>query len=385
MNIRLIKTKKNIINVYPVGDRIMELSYRKVGDSVFYGLSLYDPDKNTIQEIVSNIHEDCWIPIQNCIWESGDHYYAIYDGKEDNGSITVYKYCTADGSVKVFYSIPDKFPMPSEDSQIRLFVITEDQIIIQTELKRAKKTEKLMGNIEFFQVLCNVTTGERTEVKDLNLINNGINTIIPVSSTDIMLKTGFSHLEDQRIEQDSEAEALIESVYFGSLSMFISSFRDKTTIGYKLLGTAYFNKCIVSPGAQDDYIYFTVIDPGDKSSETVFYDHVNDETFRCLQEDVDKDNLSRAYVIGNVPYMRSSSPELNVFFNVKTKENEGIFYDEQFAAVVGKLLVFTSTKHNRRSTRLYLLQGSRHVLEEHGRYLNGCCINDDHYIYIFKR
>ncbi len=385
MNIRLIKTKKNIINVYPVGDRIMELSSKKVGDSVFYGLSLFDPAKNTISEIVSNIHEDRWIPVQNCIWESRDHYYAVFNEKSGYGLITVYKYCTADGSVKTFYAVPDRFPLLSEDKQVRIFVITEDQIIIQTEHKSDKKNEKLMGNIEFFQVLCNVASGERTEVKDLNLINNGINTIIPVSSTDIMLKTGFSHLEDPRIEQDSESEALIESVYYGSLSMFISSFRDKTTIGYKLLGTAYFNKGIVSPGAKDDYIYFTVIDPGDKSSETYFYDHVNDETFRCLQEDVDKDNLSRAYVIGNKPYMRSSSPELNVFFNVRTGENEGLFYDEQFAAVVGKLLVFTSVKHNRRSTRLYLVQGSRHVLEEHGKYLSGCCINDDHFIYIFKR
>ena len=385
MNIRIVKTNKNIINVCPAGDRIMELSSRKVGDSVFYGLGLYDPDRNTVSDIATNIQEDRWIPVQNCIWGSRDHYHAMFDERDRSGSISLYKYCTEDGSLKVIYSLPRAVPVHIKDTRVRIFVITPEQIIVQTEHKRNKDTEKLMGNIEFFQVLCNVVTGEKTEVKDLNLINNGINTIIPVSPTHIMLKTGFSALEDSRIEQDSESDALIESVYYGSLSMFISSFRDKTTIGYKLLGTAYFDKCIESPGAADDYIYYTVLDYANKSSETICYDLVNDETLRCLQEDVDTEDVSPACIIDNTPYMRSSSPERNVFFNVRTGENDGIFYDEQFAAVVGKLIIFTAVKRNRRSTRIYRIQGSRFVLEEHGRFLNGCCIGDDHFIYIFSR
>lgn len=387
MNIRLIKTDKNIIKVYPSGSRIIELSSKKVGESTFLSLASFDPSKNTVSEIVSSVPEDKWVPVQNCIFGSQDHYHAILNEDGSEQIIRLFKYSAADGSLICVYTYSRAYEEPdrSDDLRFRIFVITEDQIIVQTEKKKEQDTEKLMGNIEFFQELCSIQSGGKTEVMDLNLINNGIHTIMPVSQTNIMLKTGFSSLEDTRINNDSESEALIESVYFGSLSMFISSFRDKTTIGYKLLGTAYYDKGIVSPGVSGDYIYFTVIDYQNRSSETVFYDHVNDETLRCIREDIDTDDISAADVISNTPYMRNVSPDRTTFFNVRTGENDGIFFDEQFASLVGSILVFGCIKHGRRCTRVYRERGSRFILEERGRFLSGCCIGSEHFLYIFSK
>lgn len=385
MNIRIITTDKKIKEVKSHGKMISELSARVSSNDYLYDLEMFDPQENTITPVESDIPAQDWIPVCNCIWESEDFFYAYVNNSDEDSKVSLFRYKTSDGTRTEIFSF-NKDPDPFDDMRFRLFVLSEDQVIVQAERHKLQDTDQLMGNIEFNQTLHDLNTGETNTIKDVNLINNGISIIIPVSPADIMMKTGFSSILDSRITAGRESEALIESVYFGSMAMFISSaFRDKTTIGYKLLGTAYNDKGIIDPGARDDYIYFTILDYENMSAETIFYDHVTDETLRCLNENANSEELCFSHVINNVPYIRSNSAGSTMFFNVRASENDSVFFNENFQAVVGNLFVFDSAARSKHRIRVYDSPKNKLLLETSGKYVAGCQSDSDYYIYISSK
>ena len=383
MNIRIIRHNDNMLEALIRGRNILEITAkdRKMRE---YDLTLFDPETNTIKEIAPEIQKINSIPVFNCIWNSEDVYFAALDMSDASGNgICIFKYENAQNACKCILKIDAESIDSSKNSSLKIFVLSENYVIAQSEHKKDNNIESLMGNIEFVQTLYNVDTEESVVISDLNLINNGINMIQPVSETHMMLKTGFSYLEDSRINKDNEKEALIESVYFSSNSMFLSSIlRDNITAGYKLLGTAYFDKCIISPKVSGEYVFFTIVDREKMSSETVFYNYVTDETIRCVSQDVLKNDLSNAYIINNTPYIRNTYSDRTEFFNVRTSESDCVFFDEDFVSVVGDLFIFSETRGKKEYLRIYRSPKLDLVAEERAEFLCGVSDMEDYYLYV---
>ncbi len=138
-----------------------------------------------------------------------------------------------------------------------------------------------MGNIAFSQVLVDPVTGEERKISNPVLVNNGVAMIYPVSENQIVIKTGYSNAGDDRITGQKEDDALIESVYLGTTSQFISYISiENSTNSMRMLGTAYFEKFITMPRVTGDYVYFCTVDQTNSTGEILFHNYKTGAEFK---------------------------------------------------------------------------------------------------------
>ena len=384
MDIKIIRKNEKLEDVLLGGNKILEVALPSMGNESFYDISLYDPAQNSILSIAPEIKKYNFIPVYNCIWNSADVYFASYEeGAEHEITISLYRFNETAAETEEILKFTEKSIIVRGYKCIKLFVLTETQILVQTEHKKDWESKSLMGNIEFVQTIFDLNSSTSSQVNDLNFINNGINMIYPVSKTGIMLKTGYSYLEDERISGESENDALIESVYFGSMALLLSALsKESATVGFKMLATTYFDKCILSPRVDEDYIYFSIADSANKTVETIFFNHKTEETFRCLTENTDPSDAGSGYVAGNVPYVKNYIEGRTEFLNLRTSDVDCVFYDDNLEAVNGRLIIFSKKKKNKDFIRVYRYPKLDLLLEEEGSF-NSLCRDDDHYyIYI---
>lgn len=385
MEIRFIRHQNFITEVYPKGhDRILEVSAAPDTETGFRSLALYDISANRLNSIAEDIEPQFFIPTYNCIMNSPDVYYSVVsEVLENNINVEVFRYSPDNNKVSCILSFTESRLFLSGYKKIKIFILSSYQVLVQTEHQKDWEIHALMGNIEFVLNLYDIKSNACQQVSDINLTNNGINTILPVTATEVLIKTGYPFLEDERISGLSEEEALIESIYFGSMAMFISAMQ-KSTIGsdLKLLNTVYFDKGIIDPKVSGDYIFYTVINYKESLRETCFYNYLTGEQKKVMSSISDISDLKNAYVIDNIPYIRNTYEDRTEFFNINTSETDCIFYDEQFAAVLGDFFIFQTVMHSKNYLRIYRYPGLEFVCEEKGSYRAGCLTDGDYYIYL---
>ncbi len=386
MEIKIIRNTNSANRMIPKGQNILEMSgvQDSNGAVTARSLSLYDPAQNTVVSVMKEQMSLIDIPIYDCIWDSVDVYYATATEADENSlSINLFRYSADQKSTSCILRFKESKLILNGYIKIRIFILSDDQILVQTEHQKDWAIQNLMGNIEFNLNLYDITDKSCIPVSDMILVNNGINSIIRVNETDILLKTGFPFLEDDRISGLSEDEALIESIYFGTMAMFISALQN-ATIGsdLKLLNTVYFDKGIVDPGTGGDYIYYSTINYKESTKESCFYNYLTGEQLKVMSDVSDVSDMKDIYVIGNIPYIRNSYEDRTEFFNLMTSEPDCVFYNESFRKIIGNLFVFSSREHKSEHVRIYRYPDLDLVCEEKGIYSGGCKINDKYYIYL---
>ncbi len=379
MKINVIKNHNNLIKVYPKGDVLLEVSGGGSPEGSF-SLNIFDPAKNTVSEIHKNNIDGFHYSLNNCIYKSEDIYYFSF--VPENGDYCLYKYSPESDDINIF-SLKD-IDINAEDIQtIRIFVLNETVFLIQTEKIADTKDDFMMGHIAFSQVLFNSESGSRVKINDENMNNNGINNIIPLSPTHIMIKTGFSYLEDSRYIAGEEYEAVIESVFVNMTSKFISDISlQGTSIDMELIDSTYFNRYIYKPDVNGDYILYTIVDPAENVSYSIFYNYITKEKFTCKNTDFDENDICLGYVLKNTPYERNALSLQTDFLNLKTRDYDFSCMGKEFIDIVGDLLILGDTKLNRKAvTRVYSYPRLDLILEEKGTYITGCVSNDKYYLY----
>ncbi len=384
MDIRIIHKNEKLDTLIIRGRSILEVEKHYQDDIGIYDLSVYDPDKNTLEEISPELKKVDIVPVYNCIWKSEDIYFGTCKADDENNLlIQVYKYDTGRKTTEFLHALTENNQIFVGTKTIKLFALDENLFLVQTEVKKDNSSQKLMGNIEFNLCLYNTETGSQTDIIDQNLLNNGVNVIIPIDEEHFLIKTGYSFLEDSRISGSSESEALIESVFYGPKKSFIDSLNTgSATNGFRLLATAYFDKCILSPMVKDDYIYFIVYDYENRLSEVSFYNYVTDDILVCKNENADVEDLENAYIINNVPYIRHEKDDKTQFINLITSDIDCVFYDEKFVGLSGGLFIFHKEQGNHNNIRIYRHPKLDLVYEEKGYINNFCNDRDNYFIYV---
>ena len=383
MKINLITTKADIKDVYVRGGHILECFEKEAFGRTTFRYAFLDPATGLSNEISPEIGNYSLIPVRNCIWQSEAAYFASYR-VQDTGKalITIFRHDSKTKETKEIFSYEEDVPENSESRKTSVFIFQGSLILIQNE-DLFFPDDSSAAQVSFSQVLINCENGTRIRIKDKNLIKNGINTIIPVSKTHILLKTGFSHPEDERFRNIPEEGALIESVYYGITSSFLSSSQlENATEGFKMISTAYNKRNILMPHTAGDYIHFTIVEPEKGTGETIFYNFKTDNTLTCQDLSLDPDDMRIAYVINNVPYIRQSHGNQVDFINLLTSDTECVFYDERFAAALGDLLMFSKVRREKTFLRGYRLPNLELVFETRGTFAAGCRDNEKYYIYV---
>ena len=384
MKINLIATKANIKEVYIRGDQILEMYEEDADDALTYRYAFLNPVTGVSAEIAPEIGDYSVIQVINCIWQSNCAYLASYKEQTDGrAAITVFRHDSSTAETTELYSYEDIAFSGEIQKQIKIFVFPGNVIIIQAELPKDPDSGIAAGNIFFSQLLVNCDSKTVIQIKDRNLIKNGINTIIPVSQTHMLLKTGFSYPEDERFQNAPEENSLIESVYYGITSSFISSaLLDSMTTGFEMIATAYNTKNILRPHIAGDFIHFTIVDLKGGTGETIFYNFKTGKQTTCQNLELDPEDMRIAYVINNIPYIRQSYGDQVEFINLQTSETDCIFYNEKFSAALGSLLLFSKIRNSKRYLRGYRLPKLDLVFETRGFFAAGCKKGDKYYIYV---
>jgi len=385
MNIRVIKRSSLPDRVYFRGSNIIEITENSADDHSDISVSVYDPAANTVSRILPDSGRINPVPVFNCIWNSGKEFFSFTSDNEGEGHTRIMFFDPENRSIRTLLRLEDDNDSGEESVKTTVFVMQDDQLLVQKEYNSPAGTEDNAARTVFSLSYHNITNGECIPVRDINIVNNGIKTIIPVSESDIMVKTGFNATEDQRIGNTQES-ALIEGVYCGSLSMFISSLpHENTSTGARLLASAYQDKAIMTPFVRGNYIIFDVVDTGNMTRETHFCSHRTEDILIFRNDRPYAGFVDDAFVINNIPYMKVATDNGCAFFNLLSQEYDCVFEDETFVGVTGKLFIFNGIYSGYDHVRIYRHPKLDLIHEEKGVFHAGCCSGDDYYIYISPR
>lgn len=383
MNLNFIKKKDDLYNADIIGKNILELYEDKEKTDLFYRAFDYDPGKNRISEIAPDIKKYVLISIQCCIYDPDRFYFASYAITGDVVTFSVYEYVFATSETKLIFSFNEDKSILTIAKKIKIFVLNPSNFLIQTESLAPERLPELMGVISFVIRLFNSESDSFLDIEIPDLINNGINTILPLSENRLMIKCGYSFLEDQRIDGLSEKEALIESVYVTSASKFISDLNINTTAGnLDLIDTAYFDKCISGPGVKDDIIFYNKVDTAKKTEDINFINANTLEKYIYHMDLCDNDIDHIPVVIKGTPYILIREKNRERFLNLKTGLEDMEFINEEFICSDGDILIFNKNRHKKEKMRIYSYPGVKLVFEDRLTFCNMTCKNDEYYIYI---
>ena len=383
MNINFIRKKENLLCADIVGEHILELyksNYR--GNRIFKAFD-FNPKKNTLSEICPEIIKYDFISVQNCIYGIDSFYFASYaKGKENNLIFSLYEYDFSASECRKILEFEKDKSILNNLNRIQIFILNSSYVLIQSEIFTPEKAQDLMGYITFELTLYNTETKEATQVQAQDFKNNGINTILPVSKNRIMIKTGYSFIEDKRFSVLSEEEALIESVYLTSVTQLIADISlNSKTWTMDLLDAAYFDKCISTPQVKDEYIFYEIADMTNKTVDINFVNYNTLERFKYRKTDEGDADRIRPMVIADTPYIKIKFEKKENFFNLANGLPDMEFVDETFVCSLGNLLIFSKNRRGREKMRIYSYPHLDLLYEDQYSFSAGCYKDDDYYIY----
>lgn len=385
MNISIIKSQSSLYDLSFRDNHILEV-YHVYKDKIdFLEMKLYNPVDNSVKDICPDVKKAGFIDIRVAYKNVHLVYFVTFDIMDSStirAQLIGYDPIDDISNVCAVFEIDKK--VLTGDMLVKVFILSEDTFILQTEIVKDYKSDILMGTIEFNQWLFTIDSNEPIKIVEENLKNNGISTIEFINDTDIMIKTGFSFLEDVRLKYNSENEALIESVYVTSFSKFISDIGlNLSNIDMELLHSVYFEKYILLPEVKDDYIFYNIVDFKNKSLECIFYNFKSKEFITATQKDVSLNDLRLSYVVDNTPYIRINTTDSVEFINLLTGENDISFYDEVFIDTLGKLFITSKFYGKKSYLRLYNYPKMDGHFDEKCQYISGIYKDSNYYIYTF--
>lgn len=381
MEITLISKQNNLLKVVPVRDHLVEY-YRDTSRKDLIYIQVYDPVKNTVYEVAPDIRKSDYIEIVNCIWDSNDIFFADFE-LSDAGSLTIhiYKHAIETAVTALICSFIRKMEILNEDKKVKLFILNESTILMQTETLYKNISETRMGSIDFSLSLYHLETETETQVTETNLKNNGINTIIPVSDKKIMVKTGYSYLDDPRLDSANESEAFIESVYVTTVAKLVADITlARNIVDMPLIDSAYLSSHITKPFITGDMLHYSIVDVKNGTMKCVFYNIQTEERMDYAVVGFSPEDLDITYVIHETPFIRKTTENGVNFLNLKIEETDIVFYNEVFLGLEGNILILeTIGKHP--MMHIYSYPKLKLLLEEDREYECSCILKDNCYIY----
>lgn len=381
MEITLISKQNNLLKVVPARDHLVEY-YRDSSRKDLIYIQVYDPVKNTVYEVAPDIRKSDYIEIVNCIWDSNDIFFADFE-LSDAGSLTIhiYKHAIETAVTSLICSFIRKMEILNEDKKVKLFILNESTILMQTETLYKNISETRMGSIDFSLSLYHLETETETQVTETNLKNNGINTIIPVSDKKIMVKTGYSYLDDPRLDSANESEAFIESVYVTTVAKLVADITlARNIVDMPLIDSAYLSSHITKPFITGDMLHYSIVDVKNGTMKCVFYNIQTEERMDYAVVGFSPEDLDITYVIHETPFIRKTTENGVNFLNLKIEETDIVFYNEVFLGLEGNILILeTIGKHP--MMHIYSYPKLKLLLEEDREYECSCILKDNCYIY----
>ncbi len=349
MNLRFLKNYQKA-NTRLVGENlILETEFTKNKEELFPSVRyyIYDVEQNSRRELLAHIHKVAPFRfIDATFYPEYIKYIYMIQYLASDETFHLIRYSIEDESVQIIYTYACSVEN-LVNNRTSIFVLNDSNFIIQTE---EKNEEDVLQNCRYFKYssfLYNINEGKSYDIIDENLISNGIETIIPLNENNLIVKTGYNLLIDQRYETLTKEEVAVEAISIVNTSQFISDIMIiQNGIIMNALEQSYFTQTLPRIMVQRDYLIFSKLDLETKSELTYFYNHITKETYSCLSKNVTTiEKMSKPLLIGEIPYVRIDHAQRTDFLNLQSKKIDISFGEEKHLnKVVNDLFVVTEER-----------------------------------------
>lgn len=389
MNIKILKNSQGFEGIILNHRKVLEIKsqksqYNNVNLVKYY---LFDLETNEKEEVLPKIKKYNIVEIQDSIWESEFLIFsAIIPLEKNKVQIQIIKYYYMTEEFENVFSFTEDINLFSKDLKVRLYPINENNFIIQFE----KATDKNKSNYELR--LVNSKENISVEIVDQNLINNGIDSIIPVSETHSVIKSGKSIFENNLYETINEESASVESISVINVQQLISDILlSGDNLIQETLNQTHLTSTFSPVKVREDFVVYSIINLQTKEEEVYFYNVNTKETINCRNQNVESmENLAKTYVIDNTPYIKLSTERGTEFYNILRGKVDILFEQDvevneyiNNIFIVSKIIKKTKTKI-KSVLSIYKYPGMN-LLHEEKAIFSGCVNVDRENIHVFVK
>lgn len=395
MNIRILKNTQEFNGVLLKNNIVLETKFSK---SQFNGINavryfLYDLETNSREEILPKIKKYNLLNIVDAAWDSKYIYFTNCGVQFGNIRIKIFRYDYLSKQFDVIYSFVDSLYIIHQQKQIKIFILNDSYFIFQSaHLKSNEKyTFKDFLNFELF--LFNIKENSEIKIVDENLSNNGIDSIIPISDTHSVLKTGYSLLTNERFKYLEKEEACVEAISIVNIQQLISDLLlIDSNIDIDTIDQAFFNKTFSYVLVKGDYMVYSSVNFELQEEEIFFYNYITKETRTCINQNVYRsEDLARPYIIENTPYIRLNNQKGTEFFNLdRSKIDIRFDSDVEVSNVIDNIFIVSGmikkglVKKYRPYLSIYKYPQMNILHQEKAFYLGGIRTDEEN-LYIFVK
>lgn len=396
MEIKILKNASKINGTY-LSDGIVlektenESEFSEINNIHFY---LHNIDDDSVEEILPNIDKYNIGEIVNASLCNEYLYFVnLFKNGEKEGTIAIIRYHIPTQTTESLYSYNDRIEEYSKTKRLKLFIINDLYLILQTEYLVLNIQKTFAGYFKFSQKLFNLKDEKEYDITDDKFNKNGIADIIALSEKQCVIKTGFSLLENNIYTELEQEEASLESVSFVNIGQMISDLTIlQGTITVETIEQAFYTKTIPYIKKDGNYLIYSCVDNELKEEEIKFYNLETAEVKSCINQDVIRySDLASPYVLNGEPYICIIKEEEVSFLNLITGKVEVKFDDGRLLGNVFKDAVLFSGTTKKRFLKkckpnivLYSFPGKNILFNEVGEYVDSL-ITEKETIYIFEK
>lgn len=305
--------------------------------------NIYDLEKNIKFEILPRIEKyNLGEIISVSIASDFVYFFNVYEN-EDTQSVSIIRYNYKSTKMECIFTMDEDISVYPEAKRLKVFVLNDMYLLIQHEYLRNNLSETYAGFFDYEIELYNIKDGNKYQVVDENLVNNGIDHMISIGENLCVAKTGFSMLPDNRYNELTEDEASLEKISFVNIGQLVSDMLiHKTDIVIDTFEQVFYKNTIPYIKKIGDYIIYSKVNIEKREEEITFYNYITKETRNCINKNVIRCmDLANPCVILEEPYIYIKREHAIDFLNLNTSKVSISFDDAlSFMGICNDTFIF---------------------------------------------
>lgn len=392
MNIRFLAQSEYFNGIHIKDDIILEKEYEQgeFENIPKVNYFLYYLEENVRKEVMPHTDKVDIFKITDCVYESDYLYFTEYTDMLDGGlTFNIIRYNIIDHTHTKIISLKDDINMYPDQKEIKIYILDDSNLIIQRGMLKDSSDGLSQGFHSFSLVLFNYRKNKQIIIHDENLLNNGIDFIIPYADNSCIMKTGYP-IFDSGISE--EKDAAVESLIVLNLSQFVSDLQlEQQKLVLNPIDKCFFETTILKAKILENYLIYSKYNYNDDEENIVFYDLISKETYTCINKTShDKSLLNYATVIEKSPYMIMKKSSGTEFLNLFTNEVENTYISDFDIKYVNNNTIISTIKEKnlwgkeKISVAIQKYPSKKVILQETGVFIGAVSSNSET-TYIFLK
>ena len=395
MNIRFLAQSEYFNGIHLKDDIILEKEFE---DSKFSNIKkvhyfVYHLEDNIRKEILPRSEKLQVFNITDCQFQSDYIYFTEFDDQYDgNYNLNIIKYNYIDDTYLKIITLKDNLNLYPDKKQIKIYILNESNLIIQRAIPRGNYKDNYAGFFDFSSILFNFVDNKQYKINDENLINNGIEFMIPYNENSCIMKTGYSLFDENKHDLLEKEEAAVETVMVINIQQFISDLLlEQTHMVIPSIAQAYYDTTLVFAEVQNNYLLYSTFD-FNKDEETIcFYNLESKEEYTCINKTkTGSSTRANAILINGTPYVKIDKDSKSQFLNLETNEVDAVYSNKEKIVFINNNLIASVNEKKPLFGKEYeyvaiqKFPSTEVLLEEKGYFIGAIAANSDT-TYIFLK